>query len=73
MSHAEKLLWVKEPSTTVAAWVPAAEGGGRILFAQLDIQSHVDRTQPRFDPAAERLLINLVAAEPAATQKPEQK
>lgn len=71
ITQAEKLLWAKEPKTNVAAWVPAAEGNGRILFAQLDIQGHVDRSQPRYDPAAERMLLNLLAGEPSSRPLPQ--
>ena len=46
--------------TTVMALVPAASGGGRILFSQLDLQRHVDRASPRYDPAAERILLQLL-------------
>jgi hypothetical protein len=72
-ARAEKLLWAKEPTTSVAAWVPAAEGGGRILFAQLDIQSRVDRSQPHYDPAAERVLVSLIAGEVAEALNPEKR
>jgi hypothetical protein len=60
MAAAEKILWAKEPNTTIAALVPAQEGGGRILFAQLDIQRHLDRSRPEYDPVAERLLLSLL-------------
>ena len=63
MARAEKILWAKEPKTTVAAVVPAATGGGRILFAQLDLQRRVDPSKPNYDPAAERLLLNLLCHE----------
>jgi hypothetical protein len=61
MAGAEKILWAREPNTAVAAWLPAAQGGGRILFAQLDLQRRVDPSKPYYDPAAERLLFNLLA------------
>jgi len=60
MARAEKVLWAKEPKTTVMAAVPAASGGGRILFSQLDLQRRVDRSKPGFDPVAERVLLNLL-------------
>lgn len=63
MAHAEKILWAKEPGTTMVAIVPAAEGGGRILFAQLDLQRRVDPSKPNYDPAAERFLLNLLGDE----------
>jgi len=56
----KKILWVREPKTTVAAEVQAADGGGRILFSQLDIQNHVEPSKPNYDPVAERILVNLL-------------
>ena len=63
MARAEKILWAKEPKTTVMAVVPAASGGGRIVFSQLDVQGRVNRDTPRYDPAAERVLLNLLCPE----------
>jgi hypothetical protein len=63
MAASEKILWAKEPNTTIAALVPAREGGGRILFAQLDIQRHLRRSEPDYDPVAEHLLLRLLASE----------
>ncbi len=60
MARAEKILWAREPKTTVLAMVPAASGGGRILFAQLDLQSRLDRSKSNYDSAAERVLVNLL-------------
>jgi hypothetical protein len=60
MARAEKLLWAKEPGTTVAAMLTAAEGDGRILFAQLDLQRRLEPSKPNYDPAAERLLLRLL-------------
>jgi hypothetical protein len=60
---AERLLWAKEPGTTVAASLPATQGGGRILFAQLDLQRRVDPAKPYYDPAAERLFLILLGAD----------
>src|SRR5262245_23986600 len=58
---AEKILWAREPKTTVMALVPAASGSGRILFAQLDIRGRLDRSLTSYDPVAERILLNLLA------------
>jgi len=63
LAGAEKILWAKEPKATVAALLPAAEGGGRILFAQLDLQRRLDPLKTYYDPAAERLLLNLLAGD----------
>ncbi len=60
MAGAEKILWAREPKTTVMAVVPAASGSGRIVFSQLDLQGRVDRSQPNYDPVAERVLLNLL-------------
>ena len=60
MAAAEKILWAREPTTIVAAILPAATGNGRILFAQLDLQSHADASEPNYDPVAERVLLNLL-------------
>ncbi len=65
MARAEKLLWAREPNTTVAAMVPAAEGGGRILFVQLDLQRRVDPSTPSYDPVAERLLLKVLGVSEA--------
>jgi hypothetical protein len=60
MARAEKMLWARQPKTTVMAAVPAASGDGRILFSQLDIQRRLDRSQSNHDPVAERILFNLL-------------
>jgi hypothetical protein len=60
LAAAGKLLWVREPKTCVAAEVPVAGGKGTIFFSQLDVQRHVDRSKPGFDPVAERILINML-------------
>lgn len=63
MDKAEKLLWAKEPKTTVMAGVPPVSGDGRILFAQLDLKSHLDPSKPNYDPAAERVFLSLLGEE----------
>lgn len=60
LARAEKTLWVREPETCVAAEVPVAGGKGTILFSQLDVQRHLDRSKPDYDPVAERVLINML-------------
>ena len=60
LAGAKKILWAREPNTTLAAVLPAATGDGGILFVQLDLQSRVDRSKPNYDPVAERLLTNLL-------------
>ena len=63
LAGAEKILWAKEPNTTIAALLPAAEGGGHILFVQLDLQRRLDPLKTYFDPAAERVFLNLLAGD----------
>ena len=60
LREAEKILWARDPSSTVAAEVPVAGGRGMILFCQLDIQSHLEHGQPTYDPVAEKILFNLL-------------
>ncbi|HEY5914403.1 MAG TPA: glycoside hydrolase family 2 TIM barrel-domain containing protein, partial [Verrucomicrobiae bacterium] len=61
MDRARKLLWAKEPKTTVMAAVPVATGTGRILFCQLDLKDRLDPSKPNYDPVAERALLSLLA------------
>ena len=63
MGRAEKILWAREPKTTVTAVVPAVSGGGRIVFAQLDLRGRLARSKPNYDPVAERVLLNLLDPE----------
>jgi len=60
LAAAERILWVREPKTCVAAEVPIVGAKGTILFSQLDVQRYVDRSKPGYDPVAERVLINLL-------------
>ncbi len=60
MAGAAKILWVREPSTTVAAEVPVVGGKGTILFSGMHVKGHVDRSKPRYDPVAEKVLINML-------------
>lgn len=68
MDQAERILWAREPKTIVMAQVPVASGGGRILFSQLDLQRRVDPTSPAYDPAAERILLELLGGGGAPTK-----
>ena len=60
LAAAEKVLWVREPKICVVAEVPVADAKGTILFSQLDVQRHIERSGPSYDPVAERILINLL-------------
>jgi hypothetical protein len=57
LARSNKLLWAREPNTTLVAELPAATGDGRILFIQLDLQRRIDQSKPTYDPAAERILL----------------
>ncbi|MBL7153180.1 MAG: hypothetical protein ISS79_05650 [Phycisphaerae bacterium] len=57
---AEKILWVRDPATCVVAEMPIPGGRGTILFSQLDVQRHVNRSEQAYDPVAERILINML-------------
>ncbi len=61
LADATKILWVREPKTTVAAEVPVVGGKGTILFSGLHVKGHLDRAKPRYDPVAEKVLINMLA------------
>ncbi len=63
MEKAKKILWGRDPNSTVAAEVPDAKGEGKILFCQLDIQSHIDKNKDSYDPVAEQILLNLLCSE----------
>lgn len=60
LAGAEKVLWVRESKICVAAEASVTGAKGTILFAQLDVQRHVDRTRPDYDPVAEKVLINML-------------
>ena len=60
MADATKILWVREPKTTVAAEVPVAGEKGTILFSGMHVQGHADPSKPGYDPVAERVLLNML-------------
>lgn len=60
MTGATRILWVREPTTTVAAEVPVVGGKGTVLFSGMDVQDRVDRSGSRYDPVAEGILINML-------------
>ena len=60
IEKAEKILWVRDPATCVAAEIPIAGGKGTILFSQLDVQWRLNRSEPSYDPVAERILMNML-------------
>jgi hypothetical protein len=64
MEKAKKILWVREPKNCAAAEVPVTGGKGTTLFSQLEVQRHVDRSKPTYDPVAEKVLINMFQETP---------
>ncbi|MGE5612327.1 MAG: hypothetical protein ACM359_23975, partial [Bacillota bacterium] len=60
LTRAKRILWAREPDTTIAAELPAATGNGTLLFLQLDLQRRLDPSKPTYDPVTERLLLNLL-------------
>jgi hypothetical protein len=54
------ILWAGKPDLIVTAEVVFTEGKGSILFSQLDIQNHIDNSASNYDPAAEKILINML-------------
>lgn len=58
--NANVILWAGKPASSVVSEIPAANGKGKILFSQLDIQRHIDNSKPNYDPVAERILLNLL-------------
>jgi len=60
LKGAKKILWSHDPQTTVVAEVPTASGTGRILFSQLNLVPRAHGGRQRYDPVAERIMINLL-------------
>ena len=60
MERATKILWAKEPETTVAASVSATSGNGKIIFVQLDLQGRVNRAVEHYDPVASNVLLRIL-------------
>ena len=60
METAKGILWARDATSTVLAEVPAARGNGKILFSQLDIRNHLDRSRSNYDPVAEKFLLNML-------------
>lgn len=69
LDDAQKVLWVQDPQMPVAAEVPATTGIGKILFVLLDIPNHLDKTKSTYDPAAENILMNILALPAPATSQ----
>jgi hypothetical protein len=60
VERGKKILWVRDRTSPVVAEVPAASGGGVVLFLQLDVKSHLDKTGANYDPVAEKILLNVL-------------
>lgn len=54
------LCWMYKPDWPVMAEVPTTAGPGTVLFALFAWSGRLDRTQPGYDPVAERLLLQLL-------------
>ncbi|MBN2137671.1 MAG: hypothetical protein JW720_07685 [Sedimentisphaerales bacterium] len=63
LENAHKILWVRDPQTCVAAEIPVPGSTKTILFSQLDLQGRLNPSDNFYDPVAERILINILAAE----------
>ncbi len=61
LKNATKIAWARQPEQTVVAELPATQGPGRILFSQLDLQFRVNPEDPTYDPAAEKIFLNILA------------
>jgi hypothetical protein len=59
VQRATKILWVREPGRTTLLKIPIGEG--RLLFSQLAVRGRVLSTSDRYDPAADRMLLNLLS------------
>ncbi|MCX8155913.1 MAG: hypothetical protein N3J91_05595 [Verrucomicrobiae bacterium] len=70
LTNAIRLLWAREPNTTLAAEVPTSRGNGRLLFIQLDLQRRLERSSPFYDPAAEQIFLHLLGWTTARAQVP---
>jgi hypothetical protein len=55
----KKLLWIANPENTVALSLPL--GKGEIVVCTLNLKSRIHKGQPNYDPAAERILLNLIS------------
>jgi hypothetical protein len=61
VQRGERVLWVRDPTSAVLVEVPVTSGDGTLLFSQLDIRSHIDPTRSTYDPAADKILWNMLA------------
>lgn len=64
---AEKLLWMERPEYTIAARAPV--GSGEIVVCLLMLKSHLPGSG-RYDPVAERILLNLLARGSSPSTRP---
>jgi len=61
VSKATKLLWQQDPARPVVASL--AMGKGEVLICLLQFGDHIDPESPRYDPVAERVLLNVICAD----------
>ena len=58
LDGARKLLWIENPSRPVMMSLPS--GKGEIIICTLNLKSRIHKGKPHYDPAAERILLNLL-------------
>ena len=58
VDHADKLVWAENPETVYVA--RKVYGDGEIIFSQILLREHALKTDESYDPAAERILLNLL-------------
>lgn len=61
---ATKLMWMENPTEPVMVSIPLGEG--EILLCQLQLKQRVAPDSEQYDPAAERLFVNLLSTESQA-------
>ncbi len=70
LKKGKKLLWMEKPERCVALSVPL--GKGEIVIALLHVRGRINSDSATYDPAAERILVNLlsVGSGPAPASRP---
>jgi hypothetical protein len=58
---ARKIMWMENPGMPVLVEIPL--GKGSVLVSMLYLKSRLDKTQPQYDPFAERIMLNLLFGE----------
>jgi len=58
---ARKIMWMENPEMPVLVEIPA--GKGSVTVSMLYLKSRLDKSQPQYDPFAERIMLNLLFGE----------